>query len=526
MFRRLIEIRNQVGTATVLMAAVGALAGPAAALAQQPATVPSTAVASQALTAAQQALAPADGPAATEAAPQASAALNGLAAAYPELGDRARRRARSLLARPTDGAADRFGDGYPAGAPVASAESPHFCAFWVSDAGYADAPRLADSDLDGVPDYVESILGIAEYSYGIEVAPGPLGWAPPKPDTQGCGTDPSLRADIYLKEIGTEGLFGYESPDPGQGRQRSQYGYLVLDDDYSPDEFPGFANPSVPASVTFAHEFNHLLQQNYDSFQDVWMFESTAVWAEEKVYPQINDYVNYVHAFASFPGAPLTTAFPPQKRKSLKIYGSAVWNHWLDTGGGGYGADAIRHAWEVSDVAKPRDFSLAAYDRSITQSGGRSFSREFASFAAATAEWRTGLGNFPDHAMYPDVKRQRGLHRGSGESFGLQHTAYRLFSVEPGRSNDPISLRLTAEPGVRSAVALVARNGDTLTGSVTRRLKFVDRGGRTSVTLEHPHGYERITGVIVNADARVRGFNGGDWVYSKDGSRFHARLIG
>jgi hypothetical protein len=343
---------------------------------------------------------------------------------------------------------------------------------------------------------------------------------------QGCGTDPSLRADIYLKEIGTEGLFGYESPDPGQGRQRSQYGYLVLDDDYSPDEFPGFANPSVPASVTFAHEFNHLLQQNYDSFQDLWMFESTAVWAEEKVYPQINDYVNYVHAFASFPGAPLTTAFPPQKRKSLKIYGSAVWNHWLDTGGGSYGAGAIRHAWEVSDVAKPHDFSLAAYDRSISRSGGRSFSREFAAFAAATAEWRTGLGNFPDHAMYPDVKRNRGLHRGSGESFDLQHTAYRLFSVEPGRSNDEISLRLTADPGVRSAVALVARNGDPLTGTVTRRLKFVDQGGRTSVTLERPHRYDRITGVIVNADARVRGFTGGDWVYSKDGSRFHARLIG
>ena len=125
----------------------------------------------------------------------------------------------------------------------------------------------------------------------------------------------------------------------------------------------------MPASVTFAHEFNHLLQQNYDSFQDLWMFESTAVWAEEKVYPQINDYLNYVRAFASFPGAPLTTAYPPEKRKSLKIYGSAVWNHWLDTGGGGYGAGAIRRAWEVSDVAKPRDFSLAAYDRAISRGG-------------------------------------------------------------------------------------------------------------------------------------------------------------
>ena len=128
------------------------------------------------------------------------------------------------------------------------------------------------------------------------------------------------------------------------------------------------------------------------------MFESTAVWAEEKVYPEIDDYLNYVRVFAAFPGAPLTKAYPPDKRKSLKIYGSAVWNHWLDTGGGGYGVDVIRRAWEVSDVTKPADFSLASYDRAIAGAGGRSFGREFASFAAATAEWQAGLGNFPDHA--------------------------------------------------------------------------------------------------------------------------------
>ena len=46
--------------------------------------------------------------------------------------------------------------------------------------------------------------------------------------------------------------------------------------------------------MTFAHEFNHLLQQNYDSFQDVWMFEATATWTEEHVYPEINDYLGYV----------------------------------------------------------------------------------------------------------------------------------------------------------------------------------------------------------------------------------------
>ncbi len=360
MFRRLRDIAKLVGVSAALAAGVGALAMAAPAWAQQAAATPTPAAASQALQTAQQALDPEQPPTAAELpGPDPSVALNGLAAAYSELGDRARRVARGLLARPTDGSADRFGDGYPTAAPIATAASPHFCFYWVSDRGYPDAPDLADqngiSDGDGIPDYVEALIGIAEHSYSVEVAPGPLGWAPPKPDTEGCGSDPAARSDIYLKQIGTEGLFGYESPDPGQGRSRSQYGYLVLDDDYAPEEFPGFANPTIPASVTFAHEFNHLLQQNYDSFQDLWMFESTAVWAEQKVFPQIDDFVNYVRAFAQFPGAPLTSTYPPDRRKSLKIYGSAVFNHWLDSGGGGYGADVIRGAWELSDQTKPPD---------------------------------------------------------------------------------------------------------------------------------------------------------------------------
>ena len=30
--------------------------------------------------------------------------------------------------------------------------------------------------------------------------------------------------------------------------------------------------------------------------------------------------------------------------------------------------------------------------------------------------------------------------------------------------------------------------------------------------------------MVVNADGRVRGFAGGDWLYSKDGVRFRARV--
>ncbi len=506
--------RARIATATAMaLVATFVLASPAAG--QQPIVEPSSAEAETALDDAEEAL---DGDR-SAAAPDASVALNNLAGSYAELDGADRDRARSLLARPTDGAADQYRDGYPPGAPVASAESPHFCVFWVNDQGYDDAPSLTDSNGNGVPDYVESILAIAEASYSVEVTAGAMGWQPPKPDRTGCGSDASAHADLYLKQLGAEGLFGYESPDPGQGRARSQYGYMVLDDDYAQSEY-GYADPAVPASVTIAHEFNHLLQQRYDSFQDVWMFESTAVWAEEQVFPDVNDWLNYLPAFTKTPGSPITEA---KAGKGLKIYASGVWNHWLERGAG-LGRAVIRRAWEVSEIANPADFAVASYDRAIDDRGGTGFEREFVRFAATTAEWRTGAGNFPDAAAYPDVKREGALSRGGSKRIRLDHTAYRLLDVRA--RGGTIELTARAEDGVRCGIALVARDGDPLTGAVVFKRAYLSKGGKHTVSLDHAGRYERITAAIVNADGRVRGFSGKDWVYSKDGARFDLTLRG
>ena len=57
-----------------------------------------------------------------------------------------------------------------------------------------------------------------------------------------------------------------------------------MDNDYDADEFPNYTDPLAPMQVTAAHEYNHVLQYGYDALQDTWMFESTATWAEDKVF--------------------------------------------------------------------------------------------------------------------------------------------------------------------------------------------------------------------------------------------------
>lgn len=485
---------------TALIAA-GALAAPAAS-ADAPGLAPS-----EALEAARAALDPAPGAPAEPR--EVTAALRDLALAVPELDGRERRQAVRILARPTDNP-DPNRDSWtvPEEPPFCSA---HFCVHYV--ASTPDAPSLVDGNTNSVPDYVEAVSAAAEHSFSVQN--GGLGWPAAKPDG-GLGGAGGL-TDIYLANVGDEKIFGYAAPDPPPAQRcaRKCFSYLVLDNDFSPLEF-GYPDPGVPLRVTLAHEYNHVLQFGIDAIQDGWLFESTAVWAEEKTFPDDNDYLNYLPKFATTPGIPITDF---DGGGGLRVYGLATFQHWLDSGDGNFGPSVVLGAWKSSTKTKPKDFAVAAVDRAIRERGGKGFAAEFSQFAAASAEWRTG-GGFPDAALYPDVKRKGTLKRGQRRRrVVLDHTAYRLLNVQP-TSRRQLKLRVRAERGVETGIALVGRDDDT--GTVTRKVKLLRKGGRGSVTLGSPGGFERITAAVVNADGRVKGFDPdrGDWVYSRNNVKF------
>ena len=79
---------------------------------------------------------------------------------------------------------------------------------------------------------------------------------------------------------------------------------------------------------------------------------------------------------------------------------------------------------------------------------------------------------------------------------------------------------------MRAGLALVAREGDPLTGAVTKKARYLGHGAKGSVSLSNPGRFDRITAVVVNADDRVKGFIRNDWSYSRDGASFQARLAG
>jgi len=437
--------------------------------------------------------------------------LLALSRSLPSLGPSERRRAKALLARPTD-APDPDGSAYTVGEQPPFCTT-HFCVHYVGST--IDAPDLTDSNVNGVPDYVEQVAATAEADYTIEN--GTLGWQAPKPDGTRGGDS---RVDIYLVQLRGE-IFGYTAPDLGQ-TGRSQYSYLVVDDDYATSEFPGTV-PLTDLQVTLAHEYNHVLQFGYDVGQDLWFYESSAVWMEDRVYPQLDDYLRYIKRWVVRPKLPITTS-------NIKIYGSAVWNHWL---AGRYGDAVVRTAWERAASVKPAGYSIDAYNVAIrvgARSAGRSTAgkdlpHEFARFAAATAEWRTpGIFPYPDAALWDDVKRAGELRPGRFIIRKLSHTGYLLFRVRPRQVN-AMRLLAGAHRGTKSAFALICREGSVETGKVRIKARFTNRGGVRGVTLRNPGRCNRITAAVINADPSQAGFAFGDWLYTHDHERFAATLL-
>lgn len=419
----------------------------------------------------------------------ATVVLRDLAVALPELRGEDRREGNRILARPTDKGRDYFGREADA-SPICNA---NFCVHWT------DTKKNAPDS----PEFVNEVVASLDQSFAVEN--GTLGWQPAKSDggrgaRSGVGGEGQV--DVYIANLGRS-LYGYAAPDPGQKKSR-RFAYLVLDNDY--EGFP--SSPLDSLRVTVAHEYNHILQFNYDTLQDAWMFEATATWVEEQVYPEINDYLNYLSAFAKGSATPMTG-------RGIKIYSEAVWNHWLSFR---YGLPVVRDAWAASQGGvKPAHLATAAYTEAIAAYGGDSFAPEFGTFAAATAEWKTGT-TFPDAAVYPDMKRKGTLGKNTRKVV-LDNTSYELLDVKPSGGPSE-TLKVRGPAGIESTIALVGREGPVEGGLVTTAIKHLANGGSGSVTLPDPGRFSRITAVVVNSDGSVK--RGRD--YRGDGSVFRFGL--
>jgi hypothetical protein len=228
-------------------------------------------------------------------AKDATMALRDLALLKGSLSVSDRKRAESYLARPTDGLADPFGDGYTT-AEATPWCGAHVCVHYVTSTDDAvDITDIGPGTPNGIPDYVDTALENLEFLHTTYTA---AGYRAPKSDVTsandgGDGVTPDPRTDIYLADIGDD-VYGYCTTDDPNFDVGTTYqywdasAYCVLDNDYNSDQFPNYT-PTQNLQVTAAHEYFHAVQFAYDIGEDSWLMEATATWVEDEVYDSIND---------------------------------------------------------------------------------------------------------------------------------------------------------------------------------------------------------------------------------------------
>jgi len=329
----------------------------------------------------------------------ATPVLIALATQMDGLDARRRRRAASLLARPTDGRSDQFDDGYRTRRVRRACISKAMCVHWVERT--VDAPPPADvAPANGRPDQVDATIATIGAVWDTEVTE--MGFRAPLSDRgRKAGQGPNRGTDVYLADLGRDGMFGYCAADPAKGRKGKKRkrkpaltaaAYCVIDDDFSTAQFPPPGPSGLDAlRVTLAHELFHAVQFAYEySEDDQWLKEGTAAWIESQVFDSLDANLGYL------PESPLL-----QPEIPLDAHGSSFDAHDFEYGAwifwqflSEYYDDpgVIRRVWE-SAAARSRRRNRSALEatkdvvtrldappRCIVYCSDPSFSEAFAEF--------------------------------------------------------------------------------------------------------------------------------------------------
>lgn len=396
-------------------------------------------------------------------------------------------------------AAPRVAREVPAGSSARASQTnfyldtPHFRLHYTTDPN--DSNRTTDA-------FAQTTARVLEYVYRTEV--GTLGFRAPLTDPAPALNHDPRRIDIFLRDLRPAGLYGFCQP-VDDANSLHAAAYCELDNDY----LDYGTTPIRALRVTAAHEFFHAIQFAYDVAEDRWFMEGSAVWMEDVVYNDINDYLQYVQAPRDYPSLQASPISSPGKSwdhsGAYNVYGDFSVFKFL-TGELG-SRDVVRQMWEDADAyAHPGVYSLEAMDTVI-----RAHRRSPQALMALFGAWNT----LPPHT-YPERRSYLPAHywrtrtlsrqRGTGAlAANLSHLASAPVQLIPRRTlakNARLHVALRLPPVTHGAAATVqVRRRD---GSVRLRTVPVSSGGRASLDLPfNPRSVASVVVVMTNGSTAM-----------------------
>ncbi len=278
------------------------------------------------------------------------------------------------------------GDGYDEGATLLSHPSAggNFRVWYVVDTDDA-VPGEDVAPADGVPDYVAEVAAVAEESRQVLIED--YGYRAPLVDAdylpaEEVGGDG--RMDIYLLDFGAaDGAFAVDGCTDGSSGPSHCLGYMMIENDFAETDY--YPSTDIAIRVVVSHEYFHGVQNAYAPGQDIKWTEGSAVWVEELIYPEQDDYENLIRGFLQKPFRAFDRPSGPTFGDPYP-YGVAIWATFLAER---YGVDTIRQIW--LECEGDTDY-LAAIERVLADEYGDSLSAAWFAFS----QWNLFTGERAD----------------------------------------------------------------------------------------------------------------------------------
>lgn len=163
------------------------------------------------------------------------------------------------------------------GEAIARSNGGHFNIHYATSG--TDAPPLADTNANSIPDWVETVADVFEAVYNREVT------------TMGYRQPPGTPYDVYLQQLAGQKIYGLTQSEFINGIQSTSY--IVIDNDYADASYHPY-NGTIGLKITAAHEFHHAIQYGYNYYFDTWYAEATSTWMEDEVYDSGNQLYDYL----------------------------------------------------------------------------------------------------------------------------------------------------------------------------------------------------------------------------------------
>ncbi|NPC96110.1 MXAN_6640 family putative metalloprotease [Nocardioides sp. zg-DK7169] len=416
---------------------------------------------------------------------EATLTLRDLALSMPLLRGDDRARAKAILARPTQGAGDPYGDGYTV--PSKRKCKGNVCVHWVPST--SDAPP-SQAWVNTNLTVLNKVWRHHTKTMGYRSPPSDRRWYR---DNGGNG-----KFDVYLADLGSRGLYGYCAPEAvlggkkGRGRAIS---FCVLDNDFS--EFRG--SPKANLKVTAAHELFHAVQFAYDVNEDRWFMESTATWIEERFADAVNDNRQYL--------SQSQVVLPGRALDSLSTTGFTQYASWIfwEYLGNRFGNKIVRQIWERAVPQRGKLYSIKATAAVLKKRGG--FANVFRAYSAANAR---PAASYPEGKAWPSPTIAERYKLGRKDtrkvSLRLNHLSAQHYVVKPAKSlkGKKWKLRVTVNGPNRASAPGAYLHVNRKKGGAGKAISLNRKGKGGTTIAFNKRAVRSVTITLSNGSTRYR----------------------